>query len=107
MSVNSERIRALLYRLYPADQAEPAYQEITVSAINRRGKPITCRVTCTPMADGDQPDGVILLMDDDALPARDGIEADASESTDHDGRPAFGARVPRPVGDANARPLTG
>src|SRR5437868_1926069 len=29
MSVNSERIRALLYRLYPADQAEPAYQEIT------------------------------------------------------------------------------
>ena len=70
-------------RLKPSSRnclsGETAYQEIIVNAINRRGKPITCRVTCTPMTDGDTIDGVILLMDDDALPAGDGIEPDTSE----------------------------
>ena len=44
-------------RLKPALRAclagEAAYQEIVLEATNRRGKPILCRVTCTPMTDGD------------------------------------------------------
>jgi two-component system, chemotaxis family, CheB/CheR fusion protein len=46
---------------------EPA--EVTVQARNRRGRPITCRVSCLPLrvGHGGQVSGVILLMD--ATPA--------------------------------------
>lgn len=39
--------------------------EITIDAINRRGKQIKCRVSCTPLIGADQQtQGVILLMED-------------------------------------------
>jgi two-component system, chemotaxis family, CheB/CheR fusion protein len=38
---------------------------VTLAAVNRRGKPIRCTVTCTPLAGGqDGPRGVILLRED-------------------------------------------
>jgi two-component system CheB/CheR fusion protein len=39
---------------------------VTLDAVNRRGKPIHCEVTCTPLSgDGDDgPRGVILMMED-------------------------------------------
>ncbi len=40
-------------------------EEVTVSATNRRGKTITCRVTCTPMGTEATPLGVILLVEDE------------------------------------------
>ncbi len=46
-------------------QAEQ-YLELTVDAINRRGKPIRVKVTCTQLRDpqGGDPRGVILLMEE-------------------------------------------
>jgi two-component system CheB/CheR fusion protein len=39
--------------------------ETTLDAINRRGRPIQCRVSCTPLVGGEgQIQGVILLMED-------------------------------------------
>jgi two-component system CheB/CheR fusion protein len=43
---------------------EVPYQQVDLDATNRRGKPIICRVTCTPMVDGADVEGVILVMDD-------------------------------------------
>jgi two-component system, chemotaxis family, CheB/CheR fusion protein len=40
------------------------YQEITLNAVNRRGKTIRCRVVCTPLIIATQQQGVILLMED-------------------------------------------
>jgi two-component system CheB/CheR fusion protein len=40
------------------------YQQITVNAINRRGKTIHCRIVCTPLIIANQPHGLILLMED-------------------------------------------
>ena len=42
-------------------------EELTVSAINRRGKSITCKVTCTPMQGGTDGKirGVIVVMEDE------------------------------------------
>jgi two-component system CheB/CheR fusion protein len=41
------------------------FKEMTLDAINRRGKPIRCRVTCTPLlASAKRRDGVILMMDE-------------------------------------------
>jgi two-component system, chemotaxis family, CheB/CheR fusion protein len=40
-------------------------RSVTVDAVNRRGKPIRCAVTCMPLLDSqDGPSGVILLMED-------------------------------------------
>jgi two-component system CheB/CheR fusion protein len=41
-------------------------ETLSLEAINRRGKPITCEVTCTPMrrATGDEVRGVIVLMEE-------------------------------------------
>ena len=39
------------------------YQEITLEAINRRGKAIDCRVVCTPLRIPGQQQGVVLLME--------------------------------------------
>ena len=74
-------------RLKPALRSclsgESAYQEIVLEATNRRGKAIICRVTCTPMTDGDAISGVILVMDDDTQPAGDGMIGTAAPSTDN------------------------
>ena len=45
---------------------ESERETLTIDAINRRGKPITCEVTCTPMwrASGDEVRGVILVMEE-------------------------------------------
>ncbi|HEX2197665.1 MAG TPA: PAS domain-containing protein, partial [Burkholderiales bacterium] len=43
------------------------HQEVTLTAVNRRGKSIRCRVTCTPLMSSEQkPDGVILMMEEAA-----------------------------------------
>jgi two-component system, chemotaxis family, CheB/CheR fusion protein len=57
-----------LEQLRPAIRAclagEPRPDEVTVDAVNRRGKPIRCRVTCTPIGTGKPTvGGVILLVD--------------------------------------------
>lgn len=45
---------------------ESDFTSQTVAAINRRGKSITCRVTCTPLLDhvNSKPSGVIMIMDE-------------------------------------------
>jgi two-component system CheB/CheR fusion protein len=41
------------------------YLELVVKAVNRRGKDITCQITCTPLMDGKKDrTGVLLLMDE-------------------------------------------
>jgi two-component system CheB/CheR fusion protein len=47
---------------------ESESESVTLEAINRRGKPIVCDVTCTPMrrADGSSIRGVILVMEESA-----------------------------------------
>jgi two-component system CheB/CheR fusion protein len=47
-------------------QTAPSYQELKVDAVNRRGKPIEVRVTCTQLPDpqGGEPRGVILVMEE-------------------------------------------
>jgi two-component system CheB/CheR fusion protein len=41
------------------------YKEMVLDALNRRGKAMRCRVTCTPLlASGKRRDGVILIMDE-------------------------------------------
>jgi two-component system CheB/CheR fusion protein len=43
---------------------ESEYEEITVEAINRRGRAIECRITCTPLKEETTPSrSVILLID--------------------------------------------
>ena len=48
-----------------ASGSEPPSEQ-TISATNRRGRPISCKVTCTPLAgEGlQQPQGVILMIDE-------------------------------------------
>ncbi|MBD2020062.1 PAS domain-containing protein [Leptolyngbya sp. FACHB-36] len=42
--------------------------EVTLDAVNRRGKGIQCRVTCTPLVDSSpEVQGVILLMEDRSI----------------------------------------
>ena len=44
-------------------------REIIISAVTRRGKPLDCRVTCSPLTGpGDTTTGVIILME--AVPER-------------------------------------
>ncbi len=46
-------------------------REVVLDATNRRGKSIRCRVMCTPlMGATGPPDGVILLIEEAALPSR-------------------------------------
>jgi two-component system CheB/CheR fusion protein len=41
------------------------YKEVTLDAVNRRGKPVRCRVTCTPLlSHGKRREGVIIMMDE-------------------------------------------
>ena len=64
---------------------EATYLEMVVDAVNRRGTPITCHVTCTPMTDGDAIRGVILVMDDDAAAVDGQVEPRTSRSSDEGG----------------------
>jgi len=42
------------------------HQTITVNCVNRRGKPIACRVTCSPLRDGKLTiHGVLLFMEEE------------------------------------------
>ena len=45
---------------------ESESETVSLEAINRRGKPITCEVTCTPMrrANSEEVRGVIVLMEE-------------------------------------------
>jgi two-component system CheB/CheR fusion protein len=44
-------------------------EEIIIEGINRRGRRLQCRVTCTPLGDERPPHGVTLLMEDAAAQA--------------------------------------
>jgi two-component system, chemotaxis family, CheB/CheR fusion protein len=45
---------------------DPGHQ-VTLEAVNRRGKPIRCRVNCTPLrGPTDEMQGAILLMEEHA-----------------------------------------
>jgi two-component system CheB/CheR fusion protein len=51
------------------------FHEILSEGINRRGRAIQCRVTCTPLGNhGRRPSGVILLMEDAAQPTNSAPE---------------------------------
>ncbi len=55
---------------------ETAFEEVNLEAVNRRGRPIPCRVTCTPMHGRDGISGAILVMDDTSAAPGDGEPAD-------------------------------
>ncbi|MFL6231645.1 MAG: CheR family methyltransferase, partial [Thermoanaerobaculia bacterium] len=38
--------------------------QVTLDGVNRRGRPLTCMITCTPLIVGPGPAGVILLMEE-------------------------------------------
>ena len=41
------------------------YKELVLDAVNRRGKSMRCRVTCTPLlSPGKRREGVIMMMDE-------------------------------------------
>ncbi|MFB2921672.1 CheR family methyltransferase [Aerosakkonema funiforme] len=56
-----EQLRGTIRAAQLANRDE---QEIILDAINRRGKNIRCRVICTSLTVSNQPQGIILLMDE-------------------------------------------
>src|SRR4028119_886363 len=56
------------------------YQEITLNAVNRRGKTISCRVVSTPLSIATQQHGVILLMEEMTIGAIEGSSKSINES---------------------------
>jgi two-component system CheB/CheR fusion protein len=46
---------------------EPAHDDMIVDAVNRRGKPIRCRVRASFFSDGNQSGSVVLIMEEMAL----------------------------------------
>jgi len=48
----------------PCLSGEAEGNELTVDAVNRRGKKIRCRVSCAPLLAGGKREGVILIMDE-------------------------------------------
>jgi two-component system CheB/CheR fusion protein len=49
----------------PCLSGEAELQEVVLNAINRRGKSIKCRVSCTPLRMGsDKREGVIIMMEE-------------------------------------------
>ena len=59
-------VRTLAKPIRACLSGESEREALSLEAINRRGKPITCDVTCTPMrrANGDEVRGVIVLMEE-------------------------------------------
>ena len=53
-------------------QGESPNEEVSVPAVNRRGKSIMCKVTCTPMRrrSDEQIRGVIVMMEEEGPEAR-------------------------------------
>ncbi len=47
---------------------ESRFEAAIVDAVNRRGKPTKCRVTCMPILDKDGDHGVILMMEEQEQP---------------------------------------
>jgi two-component system CheB/CheR fusion protein len=41
----------------------PQGSQVMLDGVNRRGRPITCRVTCTPLENAPGPSGVVLIME--------------------------------------------
>jgi two-component system CheB/CheR fusion protein len=57
-----ERLRPALKAVIGGDAAE---EQLTLDAVNRRGKPIRCEITCTPLLGAsDEIAGAILLMEE-------------------------------------------
>ncbi|MBD2100061.1 CheR family methyltransferase [Leptolyngbya sp. FACHB-261] len=56
-----ERLQATIEN---ALSGEAEYQELFLDAINRRGRSIRCRITCTPLVNSKQRQGAILLMEE-------------------------------------------
>jgi two-component system, chemotaxis family, CheB/CheR fusion protein len=58
-------VKELRTVIRPCLSGEADHQEVELDAVNRRGKAIRCRVTCTPLiAPGDKRQGVILMMEE-------------------------------------------
>jgi len=59
-------VQALAKPIRACLSGEAESETLSLEAINRRGKSITCEVTCTPMrrANGDDARGVIVLMEE-------------------------------------------
>jgi two-component system, chemotaxis family, CheB/CheR fusion protein len=57
-------VKELRDAIRPVLSGEAEHQVVVLDAINRRGKAIHCRVTCTPLRQGNELQGVILLMDE-------------------------------------------
>jgi len=63
-------VQALAKPIRACLSGEAESETLSIEAINRRGKPITCEVTCTPMrrANGEEVRGVIVLMEESSAP---------------------------------------
>jgi two-component system CheB/CheR fusion protein len=61
-------VQALAKSIRACLSGEVESERLSLEAINRRGKPITCEVTCTPMrrANKDDVRGVIVLMEENS-----------------------------------------
>ncbi len=75
-----ERLKPLLLNSQACDGV---LQQVVLDATNRRGKPISCRVTCTPMSVDGKVKGTIIVMEDDVPPtdwdcALDGVAVDGA-----------------------------
>jgi two-component system CheB/CheR fusion protein len=58
-------VKELRGMIRPCLTGDSDHQEIELDAVNRRGKPIRCRVSCTPLAGpGSKREGVILMMEE-------------------------------------------
>jgi two-component system, chemotaxis family, CheB/CheR fusion protein len=59
-------IHQVLPAIRAAMSGENGTQSTTIEAVNRRGRTVTCRVTCSPLLDDDKtPRGVIVVVVDD------------------------------------------
>jgi two-component system CheB/CheR fusion protein len=58
-------VERMLDRLQHCVRGEAGGAPVTVSAVNRRGKTITCRILCSPLSQtGSPPTGAIVLVED-------------------------------------------
>jgi two-component system CheB/CheR fusion protein len=48
----------------PCLSGEVDQQEVVLDAVNRRGRQIKCRVTCSPLVSGKKREGVLLMMEE-------------------------------------------
>ncbi len=73
-----ERLKPLLLN---SQSSDGGLQQGVLPAMNRRGKRISCRVTCTPMSVDGKLKGTIIFMEDDMASA----DGDGATSADGDG----------------------